>query len=425
MSRQLLQKITIISMLAVLPFLLSACEDKPQQRGGPPQVRYLTMHGTKLVVTTELPGRISAFMTSEVRPQVTGIVQARLFEEGADVEAGQVLYQIDPALFQAAYNNAEAELQKARANEVSARLLAGRYGKIIRSNAVSRQEHDNAISAYAQAKATVEAAAQALETARINLDYTRVTAPVRGRISRSFMTPGALVTTNQLQIMAVIQHIDSVYVDITQSSTTVLRLRRALAGGSVSPTGAATAKVRLKLEDGTAYVRLKRIGEEAAGDAEGEPDWMEGDLLFSDVTVDKSAGVVNIRAKFDNPFKALLPGMYVRAIFDEGMIEDAVLAPQRTVMYDTDGSAYVYVLQKSADTPPGDDLYTVALRPVTLRGNYGTNWHISSGLAPGDLLLLDGHLKTRPGLTVKGTAVVPAPSGPVTPVAASGRKETR
>ena len=419
MIRQLLQKITLVLMLALVPLFLSACEDKPRPAGGPAQVRYLAVQGTKLVMTTELPGRVSAFMTSEVRPQVTGIVQTRLFEEGADVEAGQVLYQIDPALFQAAYNNAEAELQKARANEVSARLLAERYGKIIRSNAVSRQEHDNAVSAWLQAKAAVEASAQALEAARINLEYTRVTAPVRGRISRSFVTPGALVIMNQPQPMAVIQHLDNVYIDITQSSTILLRLRRALAGGEMSPMDVARATVRLKLEDGAPYARPKQGGED------GEPDWIEGDLLFADVTVDKSAGIVNIRARFDNPYKALLPGMYVRAIFDEGVIEDALLVPQRAVMYDTDGSAYAYVLLKTADTPPGDDIFTVARRPVTMQGNYGTNWLISSGLAPGDLLLLDGHLKTRPGLAVKGIAVSPSTPVPGASVDAAGRKETR
>ena len=416
MSRRLVRAFLAAAFLAALPVLLAGCEDKPKQQGGPPVVRYSVVQGQRLVLTTELPGRVSALMTSEVRPQVTGIIRDRLFEEGADVEAGQVLYQIDPALFQAAFNSAEADLQKARANEVSARLLAGRYGKIIKSNAVSRQEHDDAVSAYVQAKAAVEAARQALEAARINLDYTRVAAPVSGRISRSFVTPGALVIRNQSQALAVIQHMEAVYVDVSQSSTAVLRLRRALSGGGLLPMGAATAKVKLKLEDGTPYARP-----ESGPRPDGEPDWIKGELLFADVTIEKSSGVVNIRAKFDNPFKALLPGMYVRAIFEEGVFEDAVLVPQRTVMLDTDGSAYVYVLERGGSAPQDGDTFTVARRTVKVRRNIGTNWLISSGLAPGDRVVLEGHLKTRPGGTVSGEAVAPAEPG--SPESPNARRE--
>lgn len=402
-GRQGLLHWIVVAILALAPVSLSGCEDKPARQGRPPTAHYIEVRGQRLVLTTELPGRVSAYMTSEVRPQVTGIIQARYFEEGADVKAGQVLYQIDPSLFQAAFNSAAADLKKAEANEISARLLSERYGKIIRSNAVSRQEHDDATSAHAQAQAAVEAARQALEAARINFDYTRVTAPVSGRISRSFVTPGALVTRNQPEALAVIQHMETVYVDVTQSSTAVLRLRRDLAGGDLLPMGAEIAKVWLKLEDGTPYVHPG--SHIPTPDESGliEPDWIEGELLFADVTIERSSGVVNIRAKFDNPHKALLPGMYVRAIFEEGVLEEAILVPQRTVMLDTDGSAFVYVLEKNPDGP--NDAFTVARRTVTVQRNIGTKWLISSGLAPGDLLLLEGHLKTRPGGTVTGKAV--------------------
>ena len=420
MSRQRLLRMTVFTLLAILPVFLSACQDASQQQNRLTPVRYVEVREQRVVQTTELPGRVSAFMTSEVRPQVTGIIQARLFEEGADVEAGQILYQIDPALFQAAYNNAEANLKKALANEVSTRLLAQRYGKIIKSNAVSRQEHDDAVSAHVQAQAAVEAARQALETARINLDYTKITAPVRGRIGRSFVTSGALVIQNQPQPLAVIQHIDSVYVDISQSSTAILRLRRALAEGALLLMGVEKAKVKLKMEDGTPYARPRPDAPEGSA-----PDWIEGELLFADVTIDKSAGGVNIRAKLDNPAKALLPGMYVRAIFDVGVIEDAILVPQRAVMLDTDGSAFVYVLQKDQNAQADSDVYTVAQRTVTIGGNYGTKWRVSAGLVPGDLLMVEGHLKTRPGNSVAGTATAdPQPAAAET-LSALSHERTR
>lgn len=362
-------------------------------------MRYAVVQSNPLVLTKDLPGQVSSFKSSEVRPQVTGIIQARLFEEGGDVKAGQVLYQIDPALFQADYNNAEANLQKAMANEVSARLLSERYAKIIKSNAVSRQEYDNAISAHIQAKASVEAARQALESTRINLEYTRVTAPVSGRISRSFVTPGALVVRNQPQPLAIIQQIDVVYVDVSLPSTSLLTFRRAMQGGAMAPMKTQKTAVRLRMEDGSPYARSASIkpGE--------EPDWITGEALFADVSIDKSAGVVNIRTKFENPRKLLLPGMHVRAIFKEGLVENAVLAPQRAVMFDIDGSAYAYVLKPAPDSPPESQLFSVEKRPVSLQRNIGSQWLISSGLAQGDLLLLDGHIKTRPGAVVKGTAI--------------------
>lgn len=396
----------VLSLVIGMLITLAGCDGKPAGQAPPPGVRYTVIAGERLSLITEQPGRVSSFMVSEVRPQVTGILQTRFFEEGADVEGGQVLYQIDPALFEADCNSAEANLAKARANEVSARLLAERYGKIVKSNAVSRQEYDDAVAVHAQAVAEVEAARQALETARINLGYTRVTAPVSGRISRSFVTPGALVTRNQAQPLATIQHMNSVYVDITQSNTELLRLRRALAAGDLQATGPDSAKVKLKLEDGSPYVRR--------GAPDGaDPVWVEGDLLFSDVTIEKSTGVVNIRAKFENPDDELLPGMYVRGIIEEGVLDKAVLVPQRAVMRDTAGASYVYVLSKEGvEADAADNIFSVQKRPVDINRNVGNRWLISSGLEPGDLLLVEGHLKAKPGAKVSGTAFSGALAAP-------------
>ena len=369
-----------------------------------PTFRYLVMRPGKVTLTTELPGRVSAFTVSEVRPQVSGIITERLFTEGADVVAGQVLYQIDPAVFRAACNSAKAALAKAEANERAARLLAGRYAKIVKSNAVSRQEYDDALAAYAQAKADVESAKQALETAQINLGYTQIKAPVSGRIGRSQITPGALATQHQQEPLATIQQFDRVYVDMTHSNSAMLKLRRAHVTGELQGGARNSAPVRLLLEDGTPYLRIPRTDEERL-----EPEEIRGELLFSEITIEKSTGVVTIRAVFENPDNILLPGMFVRALVEEGRRDDAILAPQKTVMRDTRGRAYVYVLTK--EPPAGssdhsasmaDDAYYVAMRHVEIDRHYNNNWLISSGLEPGDLLPLEGLQKVRPGSLVAG-----------------------
>ena len=399
MRRQLLRNIGIFILLIIILAVSSGCNSKPEPRQDLSNVQYSVICGEKVTLTTELPGRVSPLMLSEVRPQVSGIIQERLFEEGTDVQAGQILYRIDPSLFQASYNNAKANLTKAEANELSSRLLAERYGKIVKSSAVSRQEYDNALAAHAQAKAEVESAQQALETARINLGYTEVTAPVSGRIGRSFVTPGALVTQNQAEPLASIQHLATVYVDMSQSNNEILKLRRAFATGDMQTGGEGAAKVRLKLEDGSPYAKPARVA--ASGE---EPDWVIGDLLFSDVTVEKSTGAVNIRARFENPANILLPGMYVRAVVEEGVLENAVLVPQKTVMRDTRGRPYVYVLIEEQNKT-GEDTFEIAMRHVSINRNVGAKWLISSGLEPGDLLLIEGHMKTRPGKLVSGTPV--------------------
>ena len=404
MQSHIQKNIVASFIVAMLCMVLAGCEEPKAQGPTSPEVRFVTLTGEELTLTRELPGRVAAFQVSEVRPQVGGIIKERLFEEGSDVTAGQVLYQIDPAIYEAAYNNAKAELARTQANLVSARLLAQRYATIVKSNAISKQDYDDAVAAHNQAKAAVEAARQAVTTAEINLGYTKVTAPVSGRIGRSFVTPGALATQNQADPLATVQQLGKVYVDVTQSNTELLKLRRALAAGRLRSSGPDSAKVRLLLEDGTPYA-ANVVGMEN-GDA---PKWVEGTLLFSDVTIDQSTGAVTLRATFDNPENMLLPGMYVRAVLEEGIRENAVLVPQKSVMRDTRGMPYVFVLSKegektaeAAQTLNGSEYY-VARRDIAIDRDYKNNWLVTSGLEAGDLLLVDGIQKTRPGGIVVGT----------------------
>lgn len=406
-------------LLFFLPIaMLVGCgKDGPQ---APPamEVKYVVVKGQPLRLSMELPGRVSAFMVSEVRPQVSGILKNRFFNEGADVVEGQPLYQIDPALYQAAYDSAKATLARAQANLTSARLLAQRYAEIVKVDAISKQEYDDAKAAYEQIKAEVDAAKAALETARINLGYTQVIAPVSGRIGPSFQTPGALVTQNQPTPLATVQQLSPVYVDVTQSNAEMLKLRRAFAAGRLRSSGPESAKVRLKLEDGSPYA--KNFAQTAMTQ---ETEWIEGDLLFSDVTIEQSTGVVTIRAKFDNPDTILLPGMYVRAILEEGLKDQSILIPQRTVMRDPRNNPYVYVLSKekpvlniqttiqaapkAEDTPPDPaleaDQYYVIQRPVVIDRDYQNQWLINSGLQAGDMVMTDGLIKVRPGMVVKAS----------------------
>lgn len=406
MRMSLLRKIVMFGAWALLLVVATGCDDKTADAPRLAEVRYMEVTAGELVLTRELPGRVAAFQVSEVRPQVGGIITERLFEEGSDVAAGQVLYQIDPAIYQAAYNNAKAELSRAEANLESARLLARRYARIVASNAISKQDHDDAVAAHNQARAAVESAKQALETAKINLGYTRVVAPVSGRIGRSLVTPGALATQNQPDPLALVQQLGRVYVDVTQPNAEVLKLRRALAAGRLRSSGPDAAKVRLLLEDGSPYVA------NIAGMEKGEdPQWIEGTLLFSDVTIDQSTGAVSLRATFDNPNNILLPNMYVRAVLEEGVRENAILAPQKTVMRDTRGNPFVYVLTRDGKNENGDpvslgaDEYVVVRRPVVVDRDYDNNWLVTSGLAEGDLLLVDGLQKARSGGIVRGTVL--------------------
>ncbi len=345
----------------------------PQGPGMQPEVGVVVIQPQRVALTTELPGRTSAYLIAEVRPQVGGIIQKRLFEEGADVKAGEVLYQIDPASYLAAYNSAKASLARSEANLNPARLKAGRYEELVKINAVSRQDYDDANAALKQAEADVEAGKAAVETARINLDYTKVTAPISGRIGRSSVTNGALVTANQSAALATVQQLSPIYVDVTQSSAELLHLKRSLASGLLKSNGAGQAKVKLLLEDGSAYP-------------------LPGTLAFSEVTVDQSTGSVTLRAIFPNPKQTLLPGMFVRAVVEEGVNEHAILVPQRGVSRDQGGNATVMVVGSEEKVEP---------RGIKVLRTVGENWLVSEGLKAGDRVILEGLQKARPGTPVK------------------------
>lgn len=357
-----------------------------------PDVGIVEIRTQAITLTTELSGRTSAFQVSEVRPQVGGIIQKRLFVEGADVKAGQALYQIDPASYQATYDSARASLAKAEASLISIRNKASRYEELVAIKAVSQQENDDSQAALKQAQADVAAARAALETARINLAYTHVTAPIAGRIGRSSVTPGALVTTGQAAALATVQQLDTIYVDVTQSSADLLRLRRDLASGQLKTAGANQAAVKLILEDGSTYP-------------------LAGKLQFSDVTVDQSTGSITLRAVFPNPGGALLPGMYVRAVLEEGAEEQAILAPQQGVTRDTKGNPTALVV--------GPD-NKVELRVLKTRRTIGDKWLVSEGLKAGDKLIVDGLQRIAPGATVNP---VPATAAEQSAAPAAGKQQ--
>lgn len=323
-----------------------------------------------IALQTELAGRTSAFRVAEVRPQVTGIIQAREFREGSQVEAGQLLYAIDPSVYRAAVERAQAELESAEARVVTARVRAERYAELVKINAVSKQERDDAQAAHMQAVAAVAQARASLKSARINLDFTHVVAPISGRIGRSNVTQGALVTASQAAPLATIAQLDPMFVDVTQSSVQLLQLKRLLSSGGAQPPN---ATVKLRLEDGTDYPTL-------------------GELQFTDVTVDPSSGSVTLRALFPNPDTLLLPGMYVRALVDEAVEPRGILAPQQAVARDERGRAQALIVD--ADNK-------VQLRTLVTGRAIGDRWHVTQGLQPGDRVIVEGNHKVKPGDTVK------------------------
>lgn len=366
---------TVLSpvILACL-FLLGACNDKQaQQAPPPPEVGTITVKEQEVVLTTELPGRMTPYRVAEVRPQVTGIVLKRLFEEGSDVRAGSVLYQIDPAPFKASYDSAVASLARAEANLPAIRLRAERYRELLASGAVSQQSFDDADAAFRQAEADVKYWKATVESARINLGHTRVTAPISGRTGRSQVTEGALVTAGQPTALTTIVQLDPIYVDVPQSTAELLRLKRNYQSGALGREGTSQNKVRINLEDGTAYP-------------------LEGTLQFQDVTVDRSTGTVILRAVFPNPDGILLPGMFVRGVAREGVSEKAILVPQVAVSRDPKGNPLCFVVD-----PEGK----VAQRPLTLDRAIGDAWLVSSGLAPGERVIVEGIQKVRPGMPVQ------------------------
>lgn len=358
---------------------LAACGKKAPPTPPPPEVGYVVLQPESVTLSNELPGRTNATLQSDVRPQVNGVIKARLFTEGAIVHAGQPLYQIDPALYRAARDQAAAALAQAKAAVVTADAKAARYKSLRDIEAVSRQDIDDAIAAAGEARAQVQQAQANLNTANTNLGYTRIVAPISGRIGRSTFTAGALVTASQADALATIQQLDPIYVDITQSSAQLVSLRRALAQGSVLP---ASAKVNLKLEDGSDYP-------------------FTGTVEFSEVNVDTTAGTVTIRARFPNPQRMLLPGMFVRVMTPQATVPQGILAPQDGISRDPKGNATALVV--GADNK-------AELRSVTAGRAIGDKWLITAGLKPGDKLIVEGTAKARPGSPIK-----PVPAGSVTP----------
>ncbi|HCB6626093.1 TPA: multidrug efflux RND transporter periplasmic adaptor subunit AcrA [Salmonella enterica subsp. enterica serovar Typhi] len=354
--------------------VLTGCDDKQDQQGGQqmPEVGVVTLKTEPLQITTELPGRTVAYRIAEVRPQVSGIILKRNFVEGSDIEAGVSLYQIDPATYQATYDSAKGDLAKAQAAANIAELTVKRYQKLLGTQYISKQEYDQALADAQQATAAVVAAKAAVETARINLAYTKVTSPISGRIGKSSVTEGALVQNGQASALATVQQLDPIYVDVTQSSNDFLRLKQELANGS------------LKQENGKAKVDLVT--------SDGIKFPQSGTLEFSDVTVDQSTGSITLRAIFPNPDHTLLPGMFVRARLQEGTKPTALLVPQQGVTRTPRGDATVLVV--GADNK-------VETRQIVASQAIGDKWLVTDGLKAGDRVVVSGLQKVRPGAQVK------------------------
>ncbi|PLY59450.1 efflux RND transporter periplasmic adaptor subunit [Herbaspirillum sp. BH-1] len=367
---RLLRTLTLAALLAVTLAACSRSGEAPKA-AAQAEVGYVVVKAQRQAVTTELPGRTSAYLAADIRPQVGGIIQKRLFKEGAKVKAGQPLYQIDPASYQAAYDSAKASLLKAEATLASSRLKAQRYAELNKIDAVSKQDNDDAQSTLRQNQADVEVQKAAVQTAAINLQYTKILSPISGRIEKSSVTPGALVTASQTTALTTVQQIDPIYVDVTQSTVDLLRLRRELASGQIRKSGENAAQVKILLEDGSAYDRTGR-------------------LEFTGLSVDTGTGMITLRAVVPNPDGVLLPGAYVRAVLEEGVDEHALLVPQKAVSRDQTGAATALVLGANGK---------VEQRLVTVARAVGNSWWISKGLKEGDKLIVDGLQKVRTGDT--------------------------
>ena len=375
-----LSRTNLLVLMAVLAcaILLTAC--KPGQQAAPaappPEVATVTVALEPVLLTTELPGRTSPYRIAEVRPQVNGLILKRLFTEGSDVKAGQELYQIDPAPFQAALDNAKAALARAEANLPAIQSRADRYKQALADKAVSQQDYDDAAAAVKQVEADVQYFKAMLETARINLNYAHVVSPIPGRIGTSTVTDGAIVTAYQPVALATIQQLDPIYVDVPQSTAEVLKLQRRLREGQINSDSANVNQVQLVLEDGSKYSE-------------------EGTLQFRDVSVDPTTGSVILRMVFPNPKGVLLPGMFVRAHIKEGVNSKAILVPQQSVSRDPKGNPVALIVGAEGK---------VEQRQLVLERTVGDKWLVSSGLVPGDKVIAEGLQKVRPGVVVKEVA---------------------
>ncbi|EZQ17896.1 antibiotic transporter [Halopseudomonas bauzanensis] len=358
-------RVAKVAPLAALTLFLAGCgqpTDEQSQAPRTPEVGVYTVEAKALTLTTDLPGRTSAYRVAEVRPQVTGILQERLFTEGSEVKQGQQLYQIDPRTY-------EAQLARAEANLKTAENLAKRYERLLSTNAVSQQQYDDAMAGWQQARTAVE-------VARIDVQYTKMLSPISGQVGRSAVTEGALVTNGQPQELATVTQLDPIHVDVSQPITSLLRLQSALESGRLQSSGENQARVRLQLDDGSAYP-------------------LPGTLKFSEVTVDPSTGAVTLRAEFPNPDRKLLPGMFVRAQLQEGVQENAILVPQQAVFRDTRGVANAWVVK--ADN-------TVEQRELETLRTVGNAWLIGSGINDGERVITEGLQLVRNGIEVAPVA---------------------
>jgi len=366
--------------IALTASALTACGSKDQAAAAgaappPMEVGVVTVESKPVALTQELPGRLEASRVAQVRARAAGIVQKRTFEEGSEVKAGQVLFEIDPAPLRAQLNSAKAQLARAEANFKQASARAARYAPLVEINAISKQDYDDAVAARDQAEAEVAAAKAAVETARLNLSYATVEAPIAGRIGRALVTEGALVGQGEPTPLATVQQIDPIYVNLTQSSAELLRLRRAMAAGKLASVGEGAAQVVLITEDGQEYPH-------------------PGKLLFSDISVDQSTGAVTVRAEVPNPERFLLPGMYVRARIEQAVAKEAITVPQQAVVRSAQGAIVMVVGEDSK----------VAPRPVRVGRAVGDHWVIDDGLKSGDRVIVDGLQKVQPGAPVNPVA---------------------
>ena len=379
-----------LALALALTGALVACSDKAApapDKAAPAKVGVITVQSESQTLTSALPGRTSAFMSAEIRPQISGIVQKRLFTEGATVKAGQALYQIDPAPYQVAEASAKAALAKAQAQARTAQVNAQRNAELVQIDAISRQAYEESQASAQQSASDVAVAQAALQAARINLGYTRITAPIAGRTSLSTVTPGALVTANQAGVLTTIAQIDPVYVDITQSSTDLLQLKRELAQGRFERVGEGAARITLQLEDGSTYPHAGR-------------------LQFTGVNVNPSTGAVTLRAVVPNPDGVLMPGMYVQTLLPTGVSSDALLLPQQAVTRDIAGKASALLVNAE---------HKVERRPIEVDRAIGNRWMVSAGVAPGDTVIVDGFQRIKVGDTVSPQPVVLNPPAPPVP----------
>ena len=394
------QTTIILAVVAAMIGLFGfwGCKDRHGRQGAPagtqpiPEVAVMTVEPQQIVLTTELPGRTATYRIAEIRPQVNGLIQKRLFEEGAYVKVGDVLYQIDPAPLQAALDSAKAALRRSEANLPAIKAREERFKKLLAEKVVSQQDYDDVAAALRQYEADTQYWQSMRKGTQINMEYTKVRAPISGRIGRSSVTEGAIVTAYQPVSLATIQQLDPIYVDLQQSTTELLRLQRRIGEGQLNKDGSSQQKVKLIMPDGAQYP-------------------LEGTLQFRDVTVAPGTDSVTLRVVFPNPEGVLLPGMFVRALVIEGVNEQAILIPQQAVSRDPKGNPVALIVDAEDHVQP---------RPLTMDRAIGDQWLVTGGIKQGDRVIVEGILKVRPGAKVKvasPTAAKPVNGAPTTPQA--------